>query len=59
MLCRFLVGCFIKFLATTSCVFASDLGTSIIADLRKPLSLLVEINDFTLSKGEFKEYYEN
>ena len=49
MLCRFLVGCFIQFLATINSVFASDLETSIIADLRKPLSSLVEVNDFTVS----------
>ena len=59
MLCRFLVGCFIQFLSTINCVFASDLETSIIADLRKPLSSLVEVNDFTLFGDEFKEYYKN
>ena len=59
MFYRFLLGCFIQFLATINCVFASNLETSIIADLRKPLSSLVEVNDFTLLSGEFKEYYKN
>jgi hypothetical protein len=56
---RFLVGCFIQFLATINCTFASDLETSIIADLIKPIFLLVKVNGLTLLRDEFREYYKS